>query len=381
MVTSVDWIIVAFTFLLALWGFRQGLIVGLLGLAGLVVGAALGSRLAPVILEGGSSSPYAPMFALLGAVLFGSLALAISASVGANLRGVAVRGPFGEVVDGIGGALLMSALALGIVWVLGAAVLYMPGTESLRRDVQRSVLLGGINEVMPPSGPLIQALYRIGPLPSFATSPGAIESPDAGTGSSQAVTRSSASVVRITGTACGVGIMGSGWVVAPNTIVTNAHVVAGQDDTQVESNDGQFVDATPIAYNPRNDISVLAAPVDLPALPMLASAAEGTSAAVIGYPNDGPLTITPARAGLTRDVVGEDAYGSGPFERQMLTLRGQVRRGNSGGPMVDRRGRVLGTVFASTTEGPPGGLAIPNEVVRRVISGARGEVGTGPCAR
>lgn len=381
MVTSVDWIIVAFTFLLALWGFRQGLIVGLLGLAGLVVGAALGSRLAPVILEGGSSSPYAPMFALLGAVLFGSLALAISASVGANLRGVAVSGPFGEVVDGIGGALLMSALALGIVWVLGAAVLYMPGTESLRRDVQRSVLLGGINEVMPPSGPLIQALYRIGPLPSFATSPGAIESPDAGTGSSQAVTRSSASVVRITGTACGVGIMGSGWVVAPNTIVTNAHVVAGQDDTQVESNDGQFVDATPIAYNPRNDISVLAAPVDLPALPMLASAAEGTSAAVIGYPNDGPLTITPARAGLTRDVVGEDAYGSGPFERQMLTLRGQVRRGNSGGPMVDRRGRVLGTVFASTTEGPPGGLAIPNEVVRRVISGARGEVGTGPCAR
>ena len=381
MVTSVDWIIAVFTFLLALWGFRQGLIVGLLGLAGLVVGAALGSRLAPVILEGGSSSPYAPMFALLGAVLFGSLALAISASVGANLRGVAVRGPFGEVVDGIGGALLMSALALGIVWVLGAAVLYMPGTESLRRDVQRSVLLGGINEVMPPSGPLIQALYRIGPLPSFATSPGAIESPGAGTGSSQAVTRSSASVVRITGTACGVGIMGSGWVVAPNTIVTNAHVVAGQDDTQVESNDGQFVDATPIAYNPRNDISVLAAPVDLPALPMLASAAEGTSAAVIGYPNDGPLTITPARAGLTRDVVGEDAYGSGPFERQMLTLRGQVRRGNSGGPMVDRRGRVLGTVFASTTEGPPGGLAIPNEVVRRVISGARGEVGTGPCAR
>jgi len=141
--------IAAFTFVLALWGFRQGLIVGLLGLAGLVVGAALGSRLAPVILEGGSNSPYAPMFALLGAVLFGSLALAISTSVGANLRGVAVRGPLGEVVDGIGGALLMSALALGIIWVLGAVVLYMPGAEGMRRDVQRSLLLGGINDVMP----------------------------------------------------------------------------------------------------------------------------------------------------------------------------------------------------------------------------------------
>lgn len=379
--TAVDWVIIAFTFLLALWGFRQGLIVGLFGLAGLVIGAAIGSRLAPVILEGGSNSPYAPMFALLGAVLFGSLALAVSASLGASLRGAAVRGPFGEVVDGIGGALLMSAVALGIIWVLGAVVLYMPGAESFRRDAQRSVLLGGINDVMPPSGPLIQSLYRISPLPSFATSPGEIASPDAGAGSSSAVRNASSSVVRVTGTACGVGVMGSGWVVAPETIVTNAHVVAGQDDTRIETNDGQVVDATPIAYNPRNDVSVLAAPVDLPALPMLAEAAEGTSAAVIGYPNDGPLTVSAARAGVTRDVFGEDAYGAGPFQREMLTLRGRVRRGNSGGPMVDRQGRVLGTVFASTSEGPPGGLAIPNDIVRRITGAARGEVDTGPCAR
>lgn len=379
--TTIDWVIAGFTFLLALWGFRQGLIVGLLGLAGLVLGAALGSRLAPVILEGGSSSPYAPMFALLGAVLVGSFALAMSASIGAGLRRVAIRGPFGEVVDGIGGALLMSALALGIIWILGAAVLYMPGAESLRRDVQRSTLLGGINEVMPPSGPLIQALYRIGPLPSFATSPGAIAAPEGTAGASPAVRRASSSVVKVTGTACGVGIMGSGWVIAPNTVVTNAHVVAGQSDTRIEANDGQVVDATPIAYSPRNDITVLAAPLDLPPLSMLESAGEGTSAAVIGYPNDGPLTISPARAGITRDVFGEDAYGSGPFEREMLTLRGQVRHGNSGGPMVDRRGRVLGTVFAATTEGPPGGLAIPNDVVRRVLGRASGEVDTGPCAR
>jgi uncharacterized membrane protein required for colicin V production len=380
-VTVIDWAIAGFTFILALWGFRQGLIVGLLGLAGLVVGAALGSRLAPVILEGGSNSPYAPMFALLGAVLFGSLALAIAASVGANLRGVAVRGPFGEVVDGIGGALLMSAVALGIIWVLGAVVLYMPGAENMRRDVQRSLLLGGINDVMPPSGPLIQALHRIGPLPTFATSPGGIAAPDAGAGASPRVRQASASVVKVAGTACGVGVMGSGWMIAPQTIVTNAHVVAGQSDTRIETNDGQVVDATPIAYNPRNDISILSAPVELPVLPMLAGAPEGTGAAVIGYPNDGPLTISPARAGETRQVFGEDAYGSGPFERRMLTLRGQVRRGNSGGPILDRAGRVLGTVFASTTEGPPGGLAIPNPVVRRIVAAADGEVGTGPCAR
>jgi len=380
-VTVVDWAIAVFTFLLALWGFRQGLIVGLLGLAGLVVGAALGSRLAPVILENGSNSPYAPMLALLGAVLFGSLALAVSTSVGANLRAAAVRGPFGEVVDGIGGALLMSALALGMIWVLGAVVLYLPGAESMRRDVQRSLLLSGINDFMPPSGPLIQALHRIGPLPAFATSPGGIAAPDAGAGATPLVRDASASVVKVAGTACGVGVMGSGWVIAPGTIVTNAHVVAGQSDTRVETNDGQVVDATPIAYNPRNDISVLSAPVDLPVLPMLAGARQGAGAAVVGYPNDGPLTISPARAGETRRVLGQDAYGSGPFEREMLTLRGRVRHGNSGGPILDRQGRVLGTVFASTTEGPPGGLAIPNPVVRRIVAGASGEVDTSPCAR
>lgn len=379
--TTVDWAIAVFTFLLALWGFRQGLIVGLLGLAGLVVGAALGSRLAPVILEGGSSSPYAPMFALLGAVLLGSLVLAVSTSLGANLRAAAVRGPFGEVADGIGGALLMSALALGMIWVLGAVVLYLPGAESMRRDVQRSLLLGGINDFMPPSGPLIQALHRIGPLPAFATSPGGIAAPDAGAGASPRVRDASASVVKVAGTACGVGVMGSGWVIAPGTVVTNAHVIAGQSDTRVETNDGQVVDATPIAYNPRNDISVLSAPVDLPVLPILAGARQGAGAAVIGYPNDGPLTISPARAGQTRRVFGEDAYGSGPFEREMLTLRGRVRHGNSGGPILDRQGRVLGTVFASTTQGPPGGLATPNPVVRRIVAGASGEVDTGPCAR
>ena len=379
--TTIDWAITAFTFVLALWGFRQGLIVGALGLGGLAIGAVLGSRLAPVILESGSNSPYAPMFALLGAILVGSLAVTIGATVGASIRGATVRGPFGEIIDGIGGAVLLAALALGIVWVVGAVALYAPEAGNLRKEVQRSILLGAVNDVMPPSGPLIQALYRIQPIPQIAVSPGQIDAPEGGAGDSTDVRRASASVVKVVGTACGVGVMGSGWVVAPGIVVTNAHVVAGQDDTRVETNDGQISAATPIAFKPRNDIAVLAAPVDLPALPVLSAAPEGTSAAVIGYPNDGPLTITPARAGETKRVFGEDAYGSGPFEREMLSLRGSVRRGNSGGPVVDRAGRVLGTVFASTTEGPPGGLAIPNNVVRRIVTGANGEVETGPCAR
>ena len=379
--TAIDWGIAVFTFLLALWGFRQGLILGALGLGGLAIGAVLGSRLAPVILEGGSNSAYAPMIALLGAILIGSVTLALGVTVGDRIRSATIRGPFWQVVDGIGGALLIAGVALGIVWVLGAVVLYTPGAENLRKDAQKSILLGGINEIMPPSGPLIQALHRIDPVPTFARSPGEIEAPAAGAGSGDAVRAASTSVVKVAGSACGVGVMGSGWMVAPGTVVTNAHVVAGQDDTRVETYDGQVVDATPVAYNPKNDIAVLQAGIDKPVLPMLASVAEDTSAAVIGYPNDGPLSIAPARAGETETVSGDDAYGSGPVKRLMLFLRGHVQHGNSGGPLVDQGGRVLGTVFAATTEGPQGGLAVPNKVVKRIVDRASGEVDTGPCAR
>lgn len=380
--TPLDWGIAAFTFLLALWGFRQGLIVGALGLGGLASGAVIGSRLAPVFLDHGSNSPYAPLAALLGAIMVGSVTLALAVTFGERVRDSAVRHPFWEVIDGIGGALLIAAVGLGIVWVLGAVAVYSPGSDNLRRDVQKSLLLGAVNDVMPPSGPLIQALHRIDPVPQFATSPGEIARPDAGMGSQPEVRTAANSVVKVLGTACGVGVMGSGWAVGPDTFVTNAHVVAGQDDTHIESNDGQVSDAVPIAFSPRNDIAILRADIDLPALPVLERARRGTDAAVIGYPNDGPLTITPARAGETRILLGDDAYGSGPFERSMLTLRGLVRHGNSGGPMVDDQGRVLGTVFAATTEGPEGGLAIPNRVLARISQKASGqEVDTGPCAR
>ena len=379
--TPLDWGIAAFLFLISLWGFRQGLIVGALGLGGLAAGAVLGSRLAPVVLDQGSASPYAPLTALIGAILIGSFALALGISLGERIRDAAVNHPFLQVMDGVGGALLIAAVGLGLVWVLGAVAVYYPGANGLRRDVQRSYLIGGINRVMPPSGPLIKALHRIDPVPKIAASPDGIARPARGIGSLPTVRTAAGSVVKVAGTACGIGVMGSGWSVGDGVYVTNAHVVAGQSDTRVEANDGQVGAATVVAYDPRNDVAVLRSPVSLPALPVLARARRGAAAAVIGYPEDGPLTVTPARAGETRPVIGDDAYGGGPVERSMLTLRGLVRHGNSGGPVVDRRGRVMGTVFAATTEGPAGGLAVPNRVVARVLRGASEEVSTGPCAR
>ncbi len=379
--TPLDWGIAAFLFVISFWGFRQGLIVGVLGLGGLAAGAVFGSRLAPVLLDGGSNSPYAPLTALIGAILVGSFALALAVSLGERLRDTTVRHPFLQVLDGIGGAILIAAVGLGLVWVLGVVAVYYPGANGLRKDVQKSYLLGGINRVMPPSGPLLKALHRIDPVPKIASSPDGIARPATGTGTLPAVRTAANSVVKVAGTACGIGVMGSGWSVGEGVFVTNAHVVAGQTDTRVEANDGQVGTAAVIAYNPRNDIAVLRSSVSLPVLPVLSHARRGASAAVIGYPEDGPLTISPARAGETRKVIGDDAYGGGPVERPMLTLRGAVRHGNSGGPVVDRRGRVMGTVFAATTQGPAGGLAVPNRVVTRILQTASGEVSTGPCTR
>lgn len=379
--TPLDWGIAAFLFLVSLWGFRQGFIVGVLGLAGLAIGAVAGSRVAPILLEGGSTSAYAPLTALVGAVLVGGIALAIGLGAGERVRDSALQHPFLRILDGIGGALLIAAVGLGLIWVIGVVAIYYPGANGIRSEVQRSYLLGGINRVMPPSGPLLKVLHRIDPVPRIASSPNGIAPPARGTGTLPAVRTATNSVVRISGTACGIGVMGSGWPVADGLFVTNAHVVAGEGDTTVEANDGRTAPATVVAFNPKNDIAVLRAAVSLSPLAMSTAVRTGSAAAVIGYPLDGPLTVTPARLGATRTVLTGNAYGSGPVERQVLTLRGQVRHGNSGGPIVDRAGRVAGTVFAATTQGPTGGLAVPNRVLAQILRGATGPVSTGSCAR
>ena len=121
--------------------------------------------------------------------------------------------------------------------------------------------------------------------------------------------------------------------------------------------------------------------LDLSPLPALRRPQPGVAAAVLGYPENGPFTATPARFGATTEVISQDAYGRGPIRRQISALRGEVRSGNSGGPVVDAQGRVLGTVFAAATSGPPGGYAIPNSVVAAALSGAGRPVDTGPCTR
>lgn len=386
--TLVDWLIVAFCVLLAIFGYLQGFIVGALSLVGFALGAFLGSRLGPLVLSGGSHSPYAPLFGLIGALLIGALFASGLEGLGVRARSI-LRFPVLRQLDGALGAALTACVGLGIVWIAGALALQTSGSSSLRRALQQSAILKELNQVLPPSGAILNALAKVDPLPSVSGPAANVPPPTKGILGAPGVRASFGSVVRIVGTACGLGIEGSGWVAGTDTVVTNAHVVAGETDTTVQPGGGPpNLSARTIRFDPRDDVAVLSVPgLDRRPLALAPDPKPGEPAAILGYPLDGPFTATPGRIGPTAVVSTQNAYGQGPVLRSVESLRGLVRPGNSGGPLVDAAGKVVGTVFASITGGTPSsggdGLAVPNSIVSKQLAIARSSgrsVSTGQCA-
>jgi len=385
--TQLDWIIVAIAAILASFGFRRGFIVGALSLGGFALGAVIGTRLGPLLLPQGSSSPYAPAFGLVGALLAGAILASGLEGLGFKLRS-GLRIPGLGILDGLLGAMLGAAVGLGIVWIIAAVAAQTPGENQLRLDIQRSAILRELNRDLPPSGPILNALARLDPLPSIAGPSPSVSAPPPRIARAAGVKRASRSVVRVLGTACGLAIEGSGWVAEPDVVVTNAHVVAGEQDTTVQvGGESPDLPAQPIAFDPADDIAVLRVPgLDRPALSLVPAPVSGTAGAILGYPENGPFDVRPGRIGRTQTVLTQDAYGNGPVSRVLTPLRGVVRPGNSGGAMVDVNGRVLTTVFASTVGGGPrGGYGVANATVQAVLasalarSGTGGQVSTGAC--
>lgn len=384
--TGIDWLIVVFTVLLAMYGYSQGFIVGALSLVGFGLGAFLGTRLAPLVLPGGSHSQYAPLFGLLGALLAGAVLASGFEGVAARVR-MFLRLPGLRTVDGLLGAALTASVALGIAWIVGAIALQSNGSPSLQQDIRRSAILQGLNELLPPSGPILHALARIDPLPSVRGPQANVSPPPPGIVHAPGVDAAAASVVKVLGTACGLGIEGSGWVAAPGIVVTNAHVVAGETDTTVQiGGNPPGLDADVIDFDPHDDIAVMRVDgLHQRVLETSTGPKSGTAAAILGYPLDGPFDREPGRLGQTELVSTEDAYGNGPVLRSITALRGRVRPGNSGGPMIDAGGQVVATVFAAITGSTSGegGFAVPNPLVRAQLKLALARthgVSTGPCA-
>jgi S1-C subfamily serine protease len=380
-VTGIDWLIVCIVLVLALFGWAQGFVAGALALAGFAVGAWLGTRIGPVVLHGGRQSPWAPAFGLIGALVAGAVFALGFEGLGARLRSQ-LRNPAVTAVDGMLGAVLTGCVGLGMAWVLGALALANGG--SARQEVQQSHILRQLNAILPPSSGLIDALGRLDPFPRIDGPEARVPAPTASIARAAGVRAARPSVVRIIGSACGLGIEGSGWVAAPDTVVTNAHVVAGQHDTRVlPLGHAPGIRVQPLVFDPHNDIAILHVPgLGEPALPLASDPSPGVSAAILGFPENGPFDVRAGRLGETRDVITQDAYGRGPVRRSIVSLRGAVRSGNSGGPMIDRKGAVVATVFAATTSGPRGGFGVPNAIVRDELRRARDSHGasTGPCA-
>ncbi|HEX9350653.1 MAG TPA: MarP family serine protease [Gaiellaceae bacterium] len=375
--TGLDWVALGLAGFAALAGAARGFVWSGLSLAGLVGGAILGGRLASHLLDRGAGSPYSPLIALAGAAGLAMLLEALGSAAGASFRS-RLRFSSLRALDSAGGLIAGALTGLALVWVLGAVGLQLPGQTKLRREIQRSVVLRKLNSIVPPRR-FLHALARIDPLPVLTGPRLPAQPPNPQVLRADGPRRAAPSVVRILGTACGLGVEGSGWVAGRGIVVTAAHVVAGGQDTTVLPLSGGRLPARAIAFDARNDLAVLRAPGLSERALRLVDPRPGATVAILGYPENGPLEAVSGRIGTTATVMSLNAYGRGPVLRTVTSFSGVVRHGDSGGPAVDATGAVQATVFAARTEGR-GGFGVPSSLVRRALASASGPVSTGPCA-
>ncbi|MDO9455560.1 MarP family serine protease [Nocardioides sp.] len=393
-----DWLLVLLVLAYALSGYWQGFVTGAFATTGLLLGGLIGIYVAPLILGDREPSLTVSLGALFIVIVSASLGQALMQFLGAKIRDKITWQP-ARAVDAIGGALLSAVAVLLVAWALGVAV---TGSRigSLTVMVRESAVLRTVNSALPSSAPnALQAFNdAVGTsfpryLQPFAdeeireVSPGAqrlLRDPD--------IDDAEDSVLKIRGNNdCGRGVEGSGFLYADGRLMTNAHVVAGVDDPDVIIDD-QPVDATVVYYNPDLDIAVLSFDDgDLPTLPFVDSSAEEDKfvvgakdgVAILGYPEDGPYDVQRGRVREERRLESPDIYGDGSVIREVYSLRGLIRPGNSGGPIVTTQGHVAGVVFAASVTDDETGYALTwSQVADAAADGrtATGEVSTGDCA-
>jgi S1-C subfamily serine protease len=380
-VSVLDLFIVLFVVLVVARGARTGFLAGVFSLVGVVLGVSLGSRLAPLLVPENESLVFRAGVTLASILAFAVLGDVLARAIGGSIRS-RLRGSASTSLDGLGGAALGLALSLTLVWVVGLFVLQAPPLAGLHPSVKKSQILQALNERMP-SQFFTEAVSKLDPLPQIRAPQANVEDPDTGIVADPEVVGAASQAVRVTGIACGYGVEGSGWVGAPNLVVTNAHVVAGETTTYVQvGGTGVRKPAETVLFDEKNDIAVLRVRrLNMPPL-TLADPEPGETVAVLGFPENGPLDIRPGRTGETRRVISTDAYNDGPVERTVTSFRVYVRPGNSGGPAVNDDGEVVSTIFASRADSSNSGYGVPAQLIQQHLDSVpqRAQpVSTGEC--
>ncbi len=371
-----DIAIVAGGFVAAVSGWRSGALGSLMSLVGVALGAVAGVLLAPHLLEnieGPRAKLFAALFLILALVVIGEIAGVV---LGRAVRG-AIRSRGLRLVDSLIGVAVQLLVVVIAAWML-ATPLGTSDQPNLAAAVRGSKVLAEVDKVAPEwmraFPDRLSALWDTSGLPDalgpFGRTPIAVvDPPDATLADAAVVETVRPSVVKIRGVApgCQKVLEGTGFVVAPNRVMSNAHVVAGSDSVTIES-DGQTYDATVVSYDPNADISILDVPnLPAPALEFAdAPAATGTDVLVLGYPGGGDFAATPGRIREVIELNGPDIYRTTTVTREVYTIRGSVRQGNSGGPLINRAGQVLGVIFgAAVDDNDTGFVLTANEVSRQ----------------
>ena len=389
---GLDWFLVVLVAAYALSGYWQGFVTGAFATAGLLLGGGFGIWVAPQALGDARPSLWVSLGALFIVILAASLGQALLQYAGARIRD-RIRWQPVRALDAVGGAALSAAAVLVVAWALGVAVSgsRLGALTTLARDssvLQRvdRTLPGRAGEALRAFDDVVGATFfprylepfaperivRVGPGPRRL-----LRDPD--------VLAAEPSVLKIHGTnECGRGVEGSGFLYAEDRLMTNAHVVAGVGTPEVVTPDGVLT-ARVVHYDADLDVAVLALDDgDRPPLAFAPGAAAGQPVALVGFPEDGPYDVQTARIRAEQRLRSPDIYGDGSVVREVYSVRGLIRPGNSGGPVLSSRGEVVGMVFAaSVTDRETGYALTAGQLAASAAAGVTGQgaADTGSCAR
>lgn len=390
-----DVVLVVVLGIYAVSGYRQGLIASIFALAGFLLGVGVAIWQLPAMLSRWDAvvddARWRVIALVVGVFVLGWLGQFLGGLVGVSIRR-RVRPTSLRRVDAALGAVVVTVVVTLVLGFIGGA-LRQVGNPTLARAVSESRILRAVNDLVPEQSDQVLAGVRtflstqgfpqvFGGLTPEPINP--VQTPDRAVAGSAAIRGAARSIVKITteSDSCSRGQEGTGWVLSRGRVVTNAHVVAGSSQVRVEGG-GETARGRVVFFDPRRDLAVVSVDgFEAPALPLGGELTRGQSAVVPGYPLDGPYTVVPARVRATLDARGFDIYSRGRVVREIYSLSTSVQPGNSGGPLLDTRGNVVGVIFAKSVDDDQTGYALTLDEARPVFqqsASASTSVGTGAC--